>query len=695
MMKPFVTLFFIVSVLGVFPSYARQQLSCKDVVTVQRQFLRDHIRYTSITPELKYRIVDQFIKNLDRDKIYFLQSDVGDIRKRTTKLFFDLNKKECHVLYYIYRVYSKRVKERIKFANQYLGKNFKFERGSKYILDRDIKKHGKSSREANQLMKSYIQYQAAHMFLVEEDLEKTLKQIKFLLNNRKKQILSWEPQLNPKERRICREKSKAEFKSCKPTKWFSQFLKASGQSLDVHSTFLDSDDLEEFYIDMNLELEGIGATLTSQFGYTVVERLLPGGPAYKSKKVKKKDKILAVGQNRTKLIDIFGKSLEDVVSKIRGPKGTDVFLKISRENKKGKPSVFVVKLTRDKVELDEHRADIFYRDIKSKGKTYKIALLRVPSFYGSSAFYGKSVTRDVIKLLHEAKEKNIDSLVLDLSNNRGGALDGAVDVSGLFFSEGNVVKQSAKNQPFDTLRDLDKRIIYNGPLIVLVSRLSASASEIVAGTLQDYKRAVIVGADHTFGKGSVQSVEPLKRLVPQLGALKTTVGLYFIPSGKSTQKAGVSSDIIFPSLLHIEEFGEHSLDHVLPTQTIQSFKSSQHEIFSQGKNNWQPVNDGIIEQLRKASSRRIAKNKEFQKIKKRLTKLQKKAKNQKIITIAEVLDDKDEELSPDDEDTDISQSEKHQRDKKYLSRPDIQEALNVARDLILIQNKKNNKKVSI
>ena len=277
--------------------------------------------------------------------------------------------------------------------------------------------------------------------------------------------------------------------------------------------------------------------------------------------------------------------------------------------------------------LKEEEASISYHNIKTTGKSHRVGLLKVPSFYGGSTPFGKSVSRDVKRLLISAKKENVQALVLDLSNNRGGSLDEAVDLSGLFFAQGNVVKQSEKNNTRpQILRDSDNRVFYSGPLIVLVNRLSASASEIVSGTLQDYNRAIIVGSDHTFGKGSVQSVEPL---FSKLGALKTTVGLYFIPSGKSTQKEGVSSDIIFPSIFNIDELGEKNLDYALPSKKIKNFKSSSQEIFLKGPNNWKPINVQIIKNLRKTSQKRISKNKKFQKIKKRLVKFQKKAKKSK------------------------------------------------------------------
>ena len=675
-----------------FPSNSKN-LSCQQVYYIQKRFLKHHIQHTKLTSALRDQVLDRFIQNLDREKIYFLKSDIATIKRKNKRLFANLKKQRCHGLYYIYSIFSKRVKERMKTANQYLDSNFLFNKKLKYILDDDLKKYPSSEKEADNKIKNYIQYQTANVFSFEKDLEKdpkkafekSKKQVSYILNNFKKQVLSWKPKLNRKEIRDCRMKSKHSFKACRPTKWFSNYLNAYSQSLDSHSSYLDNEDLEEFYISMNLELEGIGATLSSRFGYTVVERLIEGGAASKSKKIKEKDKILAVGQNKNNMVNIFGERLEDVVSIIRGPKGTPVFLKISRKKKNEESAISIVKLIRDKVDIKEEKASISYHKVKTKNKTYKVGLIKVPTFYGST--FGKSVTRDVKKLLTKAKKQKISSLVLDLSNNRGGSLDEAVDLSGLFFAEGNVVKQSERNNsnPYQTFKDRDKRVFYKGPLVVLVNRFSASASEIVSGTLQDYNRAVIVGSDHTFGKGSVQSVEPLSL---KLGALKTTVGLYFIPSGKSTQKEGVSSDIVFPSVFNIDKLGEKNLDNVLPSEQIQDFKSPAKEIFSKEKNNWKPVDKTIIEQLKKSSSQRIAKNKKFQKIKQQLKKIQNKTKSEKSISIAEILEDKEEkEKEKDITEKHLSSMEKDK--KKYLARPDIQEALNVAGDLALIQKKTN------
>ena len=333
MKKLFIALLF---VFCLSPALA-QELSCHQIDYIQKLFLKHHILHDRLSNTLRDRVLKQFIQDLDREKVYFLKSDVINIKRKNKRLFSDLKKGRCHGLYYIYDVFSKRMSERIKFANQYLKKNFAFAREMKYTLDKDLSQHPESTALANQKMKSYIQYQMANVFLIEKDLKKSTQQVSYILNNLKKQMLSWKPQLNHKEKRICKEKSKNSFQVCKSTKWYANYLNAYSQSLDSHSSYMDKEVLEEFYINMNLELEGIGATLSSRFGYTIVERLIPGGAAKKSKKIKRKDKILAVGQEPDKLIDIFGERIEDVVSIIRGPKGSAVFLKsLARGKKKAK-----------------------------------------------------------------------------------------------------------------------------------------------------------------------------------------------------------------------------------------------------------------------------------------------------------------------------------------------------------------------
>ena len=696
LLKPCLSLAF----FFLFIPLSSQGLSCKYINDIQNQFLRAHILYSNINPQIKKRVLKNFVKNLDREKIYFLKSDIKFIESQNYNFLKNIQEGNCSTLYKVYDIYSQRVKERLDFAKKYLNNNFQLQRDLVYVLDEDKKHYPRSTKQANKVMVSYLQYQVANIFLIEKNLKKSIEHLFHILNNVSKQASSWKPQLTPEEIKTCKIKRKKSFSTCKPTMWYSLYLNAFAHSLDSHSSYLNHEELESFYISMNLSLEGIGASLRSRFGYIIVEHLVPGGAAFKSKKIRKKDKILAVGQSRRNLIPTFGESIDDVVTMIRGKKGTPVYLKILRESAKGRKKIFIVKLVRTTVELSEEAASITYVDKKRDGKKYRVGIIKVPSFYSSGKVYGKSVSRDVKKLIKEAKEKKISALVLDLSNNRGGFLDEAVDLVGLFIGQGNVVKQTEKNyhqalfskhkteslkqyrsfykKPI-LLKDRDRRIFYNGPLVILVNRLSASASEIVSGTLQDYNRALIVGGDHTYGKGSVQSVEHLRE---NLGALKTTVGLYFIPSGKTTQKQGVISDIPLPSIFNLKDIGEKSLDYTLPEQTIPSFKSPNREIFAISlENNWKPVFPKTISKIKNQSKKRVVSNKEFQKIIKRTKEIELKAKNQKTITVGEVLDKKqnDKDLLEFDEDEDTYNPKK--KKERYLKRADVQEAVNIVLDL--------------
>ncbi|MCY4512702.1 MAG: carboxy terminal-processing peptidase [Bdellovibrionales bacterium] len=666
-------------------------LQCRYINDIQNKFLENHINFSSVNTTLQTRAIEQFVKSLDPQKIYFLKGDVQKIKRKTRKLFSDLEKRNCKALYDIYNIFKKRVEERVTFATNHLQNNFKLIKSSVYNVDVDNLPYPRTQKAARKRMKNYLQYQAANIFITEENIGKVVQHLTQTLNAKKTRVVSWKPQLTPREwghcKRIQKEKN---FKTCKPSKWFARYLDAFAQSLDSHSSYMDNDAIEEFKIHMELSLEGIGATLTSRFGYTIVERLTPGGSAFRSGNIKAKDKILSVGQKKKNMVNIFGVELQDVVSMIRGPKGTPVYLKLMRETEKGKKQFLNVRLIRDVINIQEEAASIFFIKRKNNRQFKNIAILTIPSFYGSGRFGMRSVSRDVKKLLKLPQTKKADAIVLDLSNNRGGSLDEAVTLSGFFFAKGNVVKQAEKkaSRP-NLLSDRDSSVLYNGPLVVLVNRLSASASEIVSGTLKNYERAVIVGGDRTFGKGSVQSVDYLPH---KLGAIKTTVGLYFIPNGHSTQNDGVSSDISFPSVLNVEEFGEKSLDYALPKQIIAPFKSPPKELFSSNpEENWKPVTSGTITELKKLSLKRIEKNEKFKKIKQKLSRFQKRVKEKKPISVQEILKDdkkdKEEELTASEDFPDLHHLDEKKKKKKYLERADVEEAINIAIDLSLIHNK--------
>lgn len=639
------------------------KLSCVHLYPIQKKYLDRHINYSELDKTLEKHSVEQFIKRLDPSKIYLLEKDVTKIKKSMNQIFKKLANKECASIKKAHQLYTDRVNERIVYAKKFLGSKFKFNKKTEVILDPDHRKRARTLSEANKFHNTYMQYQVSTYLAADEKLVEAKKKI----------IKNYE-------------RAQKRIGSFSDVDLWSLWVDSFARSMDPHSSYLSQDALEDFEIQMRLSLEGIGATLSSKDGFTTIEQLIAGGAAFRSGKLKPKDKILAVAQGGKTFVNVVEMDLRDVVKKIRGPKGSKVRLKILRKLAK-ETERFEVTLVRDKIKLEDEAAAIEYFDKTINGQKKKIGLLTLPSFYADSRPNGRSASKDMRKLIRQANKKKVDALVLDLSTNGGGSLRDAVDIAGLFFAKGNVVKQSqravagSESVNYDTLRDNDKMVDFTGPMVVLVSRISASASEIVAGTLQDYKRAVVIGGDHTFGKGSVQSVEYLP---PGLGAIKTTVGMFFIPGGQSTQHRGVVSDIEFPSTFSAsEDIGEKTLDYSLPPKKIPNFISKEAYI-NKGPRAFKKVNKETVERLKRVSIARIKKSKDFKKIKEEIAKIKKRGKK---IKVSDLLDDKDADKTPEEkkEDKEVTLS-REERKKKYLERADIQEAVNVAADLYAEMN---------
>lgn len=641
------------------------QLSCVHLYPIQKKYLARHINHDKLDKTLEKQSVEQFIKRLDPSKIYLLEKDVKKIEGSMKNIFSQLAKKDCKSIEKAHELFADRVKERISYANKFLGKKFKFDKKTEVTLDPDHRKRAKTLKEANAFHNKYMQYQVSTYIAADETVEEAKSKI---LKNY--------------------ERAQKRIENFSDEDLWSLWVDSFARAMDPHSSYLSRDALEDFEIQMKLSLEGIGATLSSKDGFTTIEQLIPGGAAFKSGKLKPKDKIMAVAQGEKPYDNVVEMDLRDVVRKIRGPKGSKVRLKILRKLAK-ETERFEVTLVRDKIKLEDEAAAIEYMDRTINGEKKKIGLLTLPSFYSDSRPNGRSAARDMKRLLKEANKNKVDALVLDLSNNGGGSLKDAVDIAGLFFAKGNVVKQSQKSDGsntvnYDVLRDNDKTVDYAGPLVILTSRISASASEIVSGTLQDYKRAIVVGGDHTFGKGSVQSVEYLP---PGLGAIKTTVGMFFTAGGNSTQHRGVNADIVFPSAYSAsEEIGEKNLDYSLDPKKIPNFVSEEAYV-KKGPDAFRLVDKKTIERLKKASDARIAASKDFKEVREDIKKIKKREKNGKKIKVAELLEDKDADKSKEEKEEDeAAVLTREERKKKYLERADVQEAINVAADLYADMN---------
>ena len=631
------------------------ELSADNVDIAEQGFFSQHFHYRKPEPELEERVVTGFIKRLDPQKIYFLASDVEAIRRSFAGLFAMNGPREWDAVRAARDKLVTRTGERRDAVKRILGDSFKFDTSTVFVMDPDERPYPATTSEADAAIEKYVQFQIANYLLSDVALPEAKEHM----------VKNYERAL----------KRVTEFKE---SDLLAIYLDAFAAALDPHTSFLARSTLEDFEINMRLSLEGIGASLTSKDGFTIIEQLLPGGAAEASGRLKPKDKIVAVAQGDGEPLNVIDMDLSDVVRKIRGPAGSEVRLTILRQEG-GKTERFVLPLIRRKINLEDRAASIAYFERYAGGRTVTVGLLTLPSFYGEVAEGDRYCSRDMKRLLEEARRTGAVALVLDLSQNGGGSLSEAVKVAGLFFAEGAVVKQSTR-QLFRSeilLRDTDPTVDWPGPLVVLTSRVSASASEIVAGTLQDYRRAVIVGGDHTFGKGSVQTVLPLE---DKMGALKVTIGMYYIPGGNSTQQQGVNSDIPMPSPFSTDEIGEKTLDYCLPPTKVAPFLSPEARGDAEGAR-WNPVTGALVKGLAERSAARVAADPEFRKIAEDLEKERKKGKE---IKLAEIVEAKSEaKRNGKDEDRFLSLDEQK---AEYLKRPDVVEAVSIAVDLWALES---------
>ncbi len=639
--------------------FASKNLDCNWIDPIQSAYLSNHLTYKKKDTQLQERVINQFVKYLDPAKIYLLQSDVDEIKNKMKNVFDTVVKRDCKFMNEAQQILVKRVGERTEFVKKTLGKDFKFNKETEFVYDLDKKAFPKDTQEANTFINNYIQFQIANYLATDMKMDEAKGRV-----------------IKNYDRNIKR------LNETKPEDLLSGYLNAFASSLDPHSTFFSKDFYDDFNIDMKLSLEGIGATLSQDDGFTTIESLVTGGAAAKSGALAPKDKIIAVSKKGTKgtlkMENVVDMELKEVVKLIRGPKGTKVKLSILRKEE-GVNKKFDVELTREKISLDDNAITIYYEDKEINGEKKKIGIINFPSFYADSSRGGRTSAGDLKKIIAQAKAKKVAGLVVDLSSNGGGSLDDAVKIGGMFIKTGNIVKQSALKKEESALADTDKTVDWAGPLVILTSRVSASASEILAGAMKDYNRAVIVGADHTYGKGTIQTVMPIPG---ELGALKVTIGVFFTPGGYSTQHRGVASDVPLPSPYELDDIGEKSMEYSLPPKKIPAFLSKDAYV-DNGDDKWTPIKSDWITTLKKRSEERVSKNEEFKKIADELDKTKKLGKT---IRVSDILKDKGEKEKK------VKRqryADKATREKEYLKRADIQEAASILEDLILLEDGKS------
>ncbi len=529
------------------------QLAAGRYVTQYLQ--KNHYRRVAVNDSLSQQIFRRYIDNLDGSKSHFLSGEVAALRTAYgNRLDNELLEGRSTAGFAIYNQFLRRSREKMRFMKATVDTvRFDFTRPESLDLDRKNDPWPADFRQLRALWRKELKYQWLSMKYSEGSGKSIRTELSKTYANRL--------------RLLSRQKSDDAFQA---------YMYAVTTSFDPHTSYFSPDEFENFQIDLSRSLEGIGAKLQMESEYTVVNEIIPGGPAFKSNLLKKSDRIIGVGQGAAgEIVDVRGWRINDVVKLIRGSKGTLIRLKIYPASQGGRGPAKVIQLVRDKVNLQEQAARKSFIDVDGR----KIGVITIPSFYLDfeaqklNANNFNSTTRDVARILQDLNSAGVDGVIIDLRDNGGGSLEEAVNVTGLFIPAGPVVQISNSSGGKMVLRDEDKRTMYEGPLAVLVNRYSASASEIFAAAVQDYGRGVIVG-EQTFGKGTVQSLVKLSRPFgflsrqTDLGQLKLTIAKFYRISGGSTQHKGVSPDIAIPSLIDNSSVGEDTYTSSLPWSTI-------------------------------------------------------------------------------------------------------------------------------
>jgi len=532
----------------------------KEAMLITQLLEHHHYRKIKFSDSLSSAILDSYIKVLDPSRSYFLASDIDSFESLRYQLGKETIKGNVLPAYEIFHVFSERYRERMKYINEVLLNTiFDYSKNEIQDIDRSDNDWTTSTRELNEVWRKIVKNQKLSLSLN----GKSEEDINDIISKRYVRYL----------------KTISQYKS---DDVFQLYMNVVSESYDPHTNYFSKHTSDNFKINMSLSLEGIGATLQTENDYTKVNRIVPGGPADKSALIYAEDKIIAVGQGEVgDMQDIIGWRIDDVVELIRGPKGTKVRLEILAAKDGINSKAKIITIVRDKVKLEDQEAKKEIIPMTKNGKEMTIGVIRIPSFYFGWEDYQKgiedyaSTTKDVRELIEELKKEDIDGLLIDLRNNGGGSLAEAIELTGIFIDNGPVVqvKPSDPRRPIEVGRDTLDGVAYDGPMMVLINRFSASASEIFAGAIQDYKRGVVVG-EQTFGKGTVQSMVDLGRFMPEsrgeTGQLKLTLQKFYRVTGSSTQHKGVSPDINLPSAFSAEAFGESAEPSALPWDEVAS-----------------------------------------------------------------------------------------------------------------------------
>jgi carboxyl-terminal processing protease len=544
-------------------------------------------KHVKLDDDFSSQIFDNYLKALDGEKLFFMQSDIDRFASARTGLDDAILDKDLSVPFGIYNLYQQRIAERFTYARSLLKKDFDFGKKESIQLSRKDAPWPKSGDELNDLWRKRVKNDWLRLKLAGKDD----KSIAETLDKRYANYLEGLSKVKSEDA-------------------FQNFMNAYAMSIDPHTNYLGVRASEELAISMKLSLVGIGAELVSRDEYTTIKDVLAGGPAALSGQLKAGDRIAGVGQGENgPIIDVVGWRIDDVVDLIRGTEDTVVHLDVLPAEAGDDGKHKLVSLVRKKISLDKQAAKKSIIEVKDGNASRRIGVITLRAFYQDFAAHQrgdadyKSATRDVAALLGDLKKDKVDAVLVDLRNNGGGSLDEAIDLSGLFVGKGPVVQQRDSRGKVTVWSDSDHGLAWNGPMGVLINRGSASASEIFAAAIQDYGRGVVIG-ETSYGKGTVQFVADLDEIAkndkPEFGDIKVTIAQFFRINGGTTQLRGVTPDIILPSMTNAEMYGESSFDNALPWTQIKAVDYTPEGNLT-----------GIVPMLIASHNKRISQDRDF------------------------------------------------------------------------------------
>ena len=662
--------------LFLFPSFLaaqdeKQKLTGPVIKGIVEQFVSMHYAQKPLDDEMSAKIFKLYLNRLDPAHYYFLAADVNEYRQFETRIDDMLLRGKVKLALEIFERFKVRLSERLAMMEEFLAEDFDFSRDANWTLEREDLPYPETTEEARKIWRTKIKFDLLTLKLADTSIkdgkERLMKRVRGM----------WK-----------------DFSQYENDDVVSIFLNSMAAAYDPHSSYLAAQDLKNFDISIKLSLEGIGAVLRWEDGYTVVNSIVPGGAAARHGKLKADDRIIAVAQGEEAFESVIDMRLNNVVQLIRGKRGTKVGLQILRKTKKGFDTLKLV-IVRDKIILKdgEARMQIFVHpspeENKTAQETNRIGVIKLPSFYvdfndrRKNPKNYKSSSRDVKKHLKEFVRENVDGVILDLRSNGGGGLDEAINMAGLFIGHNPVVIVRQSGGRRVTVHRSRERAVYDGPLLIMLNRYSASASEILAGAMHDYQRAILAGDTTTFGKGTVQNIFQLPE---GYGALKVTIAQFYRVSGWSTQNRGVETSLVLPSLYNARDIGESTLDNALPWRSIDQVS---YRVSGNLKK--------VLPKLKQLSENRIANSDFFQKVKEDVQEYLTTIKPLKYTSILKMQEDdlrrktqRDQELESASEkaDEDNSDDTEIEEEKKEIQLDEyMKESLGILSDYIKLQKK--------